>query len=152
NFLYIEQKRGVPDRPPALEACWRAAIDAARGFGGGNALAIGGKSMGGRIASQVAAAGVDGLRALVFLGYPLHPPKQPEKLRAAHLPRIGLPMLFIQGERDEFGTPAELAPIVEPLHPSPSIYIVKGADHSFKVLKRDGGGPHVHAAIQDEIV
>ncbi|HZS37192.1 MAG TPA: alpha/beta family hydrolase [Polyangia bacterium] len=152
NFVYSEQKRGAPDRPPKLEACWRAAIETARPLFKDHALVIGGKSMGGRIASQVAAAGVDGLRALVFLGYPLHPPDQPDKLRIAHLPNIRLPMLFVQGDRDPFGSPAELTPILAPLEPAPLIVPIAGGDHSFKVAKRDGGGPHIHTAIQDQIV
>ncbi len=151
NFLYTEHKRGAPDRTPKLEAAWRAAIDTARSLVPKNALAIGGKSMGGRIASHVAAAGVDGLRALVFLGYPLHAPKKRDDLRSEHLPRIRLPMLFIQGDRDPFGTPAEVEPIADALVPKARIFAIAGGDHSFKVAKRDGGGPEVHTRIQDEI-
>jgi predicted alpha/beta-hydrolase family hydrolase len=151
NFVYTEQKRGAPDRTPKLEAAYRAAIETARALVPDHALAIGGKSMGGRIASHLAAAGVDGLRALVFLGYPLHSPKRRDDLRSEHLPRIRLPMLFIQGDRDPFGTPAELEPIANSLSPKPRIFAIAGGDHSFKVAKRDGGGPEVHTRIQDEI-
>ena len=97
NFPYIEHRRRVPDPGPKLEACYRAAIAAVRGHEkvGRNRLAIGGKSMGGRIASQIAAAGADEVAALVFLGYPLHPPGKPEQLRAKHLPHVTSPMLFV---------------------------------------------------------
>jgi predicted alpha/beta-hydrolase family hydrolase len=155
NFLYTEHKRGAPDRAPKLEATYRAVIDAvrARPVLGDRALFIGGKSMGGRIGSQVAAAGVDGLRGLVFLGYPLHPPKQPERERSAHLPSVKLPMLFVQGERDDFGTPAELAPILARLEPRPEVHAVAFGDHSLKVPKK-AGTPQadVYAAAQDRIV
>jgi hypothetical protein len=97
-------------------------------------LVIGGKSMGGRIASQVAAVDAAGLAGIVVLGYPLHPPGRPETLRAKHLPEIRLPMLFVQGEKDAFGTPEELTPILRGLNAELSI--VEGADHSFKVPKR----------------
>src|SRR5215471_16680669 len=114
DFPYMERGRRIPDTNPKLEACYRAAIEAARGHGklGRNRLAIGGKSMGGRIASQVAAIDAQGIAALVFLGYPLHPPGKPNELRAKHLAAIRAPMLFVQGERDAFGTPDELRPIL----------------------------------------
>jgi len=105
------------------------------------------------MASHVAAAGLDGLGGLVFLGYPLHPPGQPEKLRAAHLARIREPMLFVQGARDAFGTPEELAPILAPLGPSVRVHVVADGDHSFKVPKRGPvSQPQVFAQVQDEIV
>ena len=153
NFLYIEQGRGIPDRTDKLESCYRAVIDAARRHKpiAKNSLAIGGKSMGGRIASQIAAAGVGDLTGLVFLGYPLHPPGKPDQLRTKHLPAIKAPMLFIQGSRDSFGTPEELRPILKKL--KAKIYEVEGGDHSFKVPKSIGEPqPDVYARIQDEIV
>src|SRR5262249_41230394 len=106
NFVYTEKGRGGPDPGDKLEACYRSVIEAIRSHKklARNRLAIGGKSMGGRIASQVASKGVEGVGALVFLGYPLHPPGKPEQLRSKHLPDIGLPMLFVQGTRDSFGT------------------------------------------------
>jgi hypothetical protein len=134
NFLYSEKRKRVPDRNGKLEACWRAVIDAL-GTSGGTKLAIGGKSMGGRIASQVAAADSSGIAGLVFLGYPLHPPGRPEKLRASHLPAIRAPMLFVQGEKDAFGTPAELQPVLGTLKEA-ELCVVEAADHSFKVPKR----------------
>src|SRR5438270_5580967 len=99
NFLYTEQGRRVPDANKALEACFRAVIEAVRHKRIGR-LVIGGKSMGGRIASQVAAASAPGVEGLVFLGYPLHPPGRADQLRAKHLPDITVPMLFVQGSRD----------------------------------------------------
>jgi predicted alpha/beta-hydrolase family hydrolase len=94
--------------------------------------------MGGRIASQVAAAGVGELTGLVFLGYPLHPPGKPEKLRAEHLPKIIAPMLFVQGSHDSFGTPKELKSIIKKLKTPAELYAVEGGDHSFKVPKSAG--------------
>jgi len=119
---------------------------------GAHELAIGGKSMGGRIASQVAASGVGDLAGLVFLGYPLHPPGRPDRLRAKHLPDIKAPMLFVQGSRDTFGTPDELRPIIAPLEPPADLYVVEDGDHSFKVRTRAGVGQQdIYRAIQDHI-
>jgi uncharacterized protein len=154
NFLYGEQSRRIPDPNDRLEACYRAVIAAVRQqlMSSEDRLAIGGKSMGGRIASQVAAAGIGDLAGLVFLGYPLHPPGRPDRLRAAHLPDIKAPMLFVQGSRDAFGTPEELRPILTRLEPSPALYVVAGGDHSFKVPKRAGVTQEdVHRAIQDHV-
>jgi predicted alpha/beta-hydrolase family hydrolase len=154
NFLYREQGRRIPDPNDKLEACYRAVIEAVRQQmrSGRDALAIGGKSMGGRIASQVAAAGVGHLAGLVFLGYPLHPPGEPDRLRAKHLSDIKAPMLFVQGSRDAFGTPDELRPIVTPLEPPADVYVVEGGDHSFKVRKGAGVSQEdIYRAIQDHI-
>ena len=154
NFLYREQGRRIPDPNDKLEACYRAVIEAVREQmnSGRDALAIGGKSMGGRIASQVAAAGIGDLAGLVFLGYPLHPPGRPDRLRAKHLSDIKAPMLFVQGSRDAFGTPDELRPIVTPLEPPADVYPVEGGDHSFKVRKGAGVSQEdIYRAIQDHI-
>ena len=140
NFLYIQQQRRLPDRGPLLEDCYTAVIrtvrervDTAR-----RALFIGGKSMGGRIATQVAAADASlPVAGLVLLGYPLHPPGQPERMRDGHLPLVHRPMLFVQGSRDSFGTPEELAPILAKLTPVPLVYAIDNGDHSFKLTKRD---------------
>ena len=140
NFLYTEQKRRLPDRAPVLEECYRSVIDvvhvqleSAR-----QSLFIGGKSMGGRMATQVAAADAAlPVAGLVLLGYPLHPPGQPQKLRDAHLPSVRRPMLFVQGSRDAFGTPDELAPILARVSPSPVVHTIAGGDHSFKVSRKD---------------
>jgi predicted alpha/beta-hydrolase family hydrolase len=154
NFLYTEKGRGAPDRGDKLELCYRAAIATVRQIEGikENALVIGGKSMGGRIASQVAAAGLEDLSGLVYLGYPLHPPGKPEQLRSKHLGQIRAPMLFIQGSRDSFGTPEELRPIIEELHLPAELYEVEGGDHSFKVPKRAPvTQEQVYENVMDEI-
>jgi hypothetical protein len=151
NFLYTEQKRKIPDRAPMLEDCYRAVIASARTQleSARRALFIGGKSMGGRIATQVAAADAAlPVSGLVLLGYPLHPPGQPHKLRDAHLPLVKRPMLFVQGSGDTFGTPDELAPILTRLVPAPAMHVVVGGDHSFKLRKKD---PARQAAIYSEI-
>jgi predicted alpha/beta-hydrolase family hydrolase len=139
NFPYTEQGRRLPDPNDKLEACYRAVMETVvhRKLGHGR-LAIGGKSMGGRIASQVAAGGATDVMGLVLLGYPLHPPGKPNQLRAKHLPNIKAPMLFVQGERDTFGTPEELRPILGKLKVPVELHVVAGGDHSFKVLKRSG--------------
>jgi hypothetical protein len=146
NFLYTEEKRPTPDRTAQLEGCYRAVIDVARrSFDG--ALVIGGKSMGGRIASHLAAEGVPGLRALVLLGYPLHPPAKPEQLRVAHLHRIQVPSLFVQGTRDAFGGPDDLRPHLAGMRDA-RILPIEGGDHSFAVPKKSGKTPdQVHDAI-----
>jgi uncharacterized protein len=138
NFLYTEQGRRVPDSNNTLEACFRAVVQTVREKKiGRSTLVIGGKSLGGRIASQIVAAGAD-VDGLVFLGYPLHPPDKLDQLRVKHLPDIAVPMLFVQGSRDPFGTPDELRPILKELKAPTDLYVVEGGDHSFKVLKRAG--------------
>jgi uncharacterized protein len=157
NFVYSETGRRLPDRNDRLEACWRRVIAASRsgaigGTGGRRRLAIGGKSMGGRIASQVAAADPDGIAGLVLLGYPLHPPGRPDQLRSKHLPGIRAPMLFVQGSRDAFGTPDELAPIIRSLTAPARLCVVEGGDHSFKVAKKAAlSQEEVYEFILDEI-
>src|SRR5260370_39199486 len=122
NFLYKEQGRSAPDPKARLESCYRAVIDAALKHKKlkTNRLVIGGKSMGGRIASQVAAAEGDRVAGLVFLGYPLHPPGRPEKLRDEHLKEVRAPMLFVQGSRDAFGTADEIRAIIKKLRLPPT--------------------------------
>ncbi|MGH9872551.1 MAG: alpha/beta hydrolase family protein [Pyrinomonadaceae bacterium] len=155
NFVYMEQRRGAPDPKAKLEACYQAVIGAASQHKKlkGNRLAIGGKSMGGRIASQVAATPESAaeIAALVFLGYPLHPPGRPDKLRDAHLPDIKAPMLFIQGERDTFGTPDELRAVFKKHHLNPTLHIIEGGDHSLKVPKSQGPQDRVYASVMDTI-
>jgi predicted alpha/beta-hydrolase family hydrolase len=122
----------------------RDEVDSARRF-----LFAGGKSMGGRIASQVAAAdrGLP-IRGLVLLGYPLHPPGRPEQRRDAHLPAVGRPMLFVQGGRDAFGTPAELTPVVASLSPKAMLHVVEGGDHSFKLSRNN---PAAQSAVYADV-
>jgi predicted alpha/beta-hydrolase family hydrolase len=136
-----------------LEAAFRDAVTEAIERVGQNGqmvrLFIGGKSMGGRIATQVAAAdSAARIAGLALLGYPLHPPGKHDQLRDKHLSSIGRPMLFIQGTRDAFGTPSELQPILERLSPPPIVHAVEGGDHSFKVGR---GGAAAQAAVYREI-
>ena len=148
NFPYTEQKRRIPDRGPVLEACYRSVVDAI-----GRELAsarrhlfIGGKSMGGRIATQIAAGGNLPISGLVLLGYPLHPPGRAEQRRDKHLPAIDHPMLVVQGSRDAFGTPAELEPVLAAMPRPATLHVVQGGDHSFKVSRAAS-----QAAIMDDI-
>jgi uncharacterized protein len=156
NFLYTERGRRLPDRATVLENCYGAVIRAVREHvdTARRTLFIGGKSMGGRIATQVAAADATlPVAGLVLLGYPLHPPGQPDRLRDGHLPLINRPMLFVQGTRDAFGTPDELAPILTRLAPVPLVYAVDNGDHSFKLQKRDPARQaEVYRSIQQAIV
>ena len=155
NFPYSELRRSGPDKPEVLEATWVAVIQAvrARPASKGHKLFIGGKSMGGRIASQVASkwdepGGPGGpLAGLIFFGYPLHPTGKPQQLRAAHLPAIKAPMLFVQGSRDSFGTPAELEPFVKKIHGA-TIFPIEGGDHSLRVSRT----PAKQAPIDSEIL
>jgi uncharacterized protein len=154
NFLYTEQGRKIPDPAPRLEGCYRAVIDAALKHEKlkGNRLVIGGKSMGGRIASQVAAQDGENIAGLVFLGYPLHPPGRPDKMRSEHLPKIKSPMLFVQGSRDAFGTRDEIAAMIKKLKLPAQLYAVEGGDHSLKVSKSAGvPQQEVYEAMMDEI-
>jgi predicted alpha/beta-hydrolase family hydrolase len=159
NFIYMEQGRSIPDQKPKLEACFRAVIEAAlkQKKLKKNRLVIGGKSMGGRIASQVMAGeGIerfaDDVAGLVFLGYPLHPPGNPAKLRVEHLEHIHKPMLFVQGTRDTLGTPEEIQPYIKNFRPSAKIYAIEGGDHSFRAPKKFGLSPEqVFENAMDEI-
>lgn len=159
NFPYMERRRRAPDPAPRLESCYRTVIAAVRERrpGAGHRLLAGGKSMGGRIASQVVAgnsrAGVTpGVDGLVFLGYPLHPPGRPDKLRSAHLPFVSVPMLFVQGSRDAFGTPDELRPTLADCAAA-ELFVVDGGDHSFRVRGKDAPLPAaVYTTMQDAIV
>ena len=112
--------------------------------------------MGGRMATHVAAtdhglASFARVRGLVLLGYPLHPPGQPLKLRDAHLPAITRPVLFVQGSRDTFGTPGELQPVLARMQPPPTLHVVEGGDHSFKVSGRKDVDASVQGMILDWI-
>jgi predicted alpha/beta-hydrolase family hydrolase len=151
DFPYTEQGRKVPDLGPVLERCLRAVFDAVRASTEGP-LYAGGKSMGGRIASQVAAKGAIDPAGLVFLGYPLHPPGKPAQRRDKHLPSVRAPMLFVQGTRDVFATPDEIAPLLPTLAKGSVLFPVEGGDHSHAVLKRSGVPQDaVYAAIADRI-
>lgn len=139
NFPYIDRKRGAPDSPAVLEDCYLDVIRFARQSLDGPLL-IGGKSMGGRIATQVAARADfgGGVAGIVILGYPLHPPGKPDVLRVKHLSSIQVPMLVIQGTRDTFGSPDELRPYFEPHGSRVLIHPIDRGDHSFVVPKAAG--------------
>ena len=138
NFVYIENGRRAPDPAPFLEETWRAAFDAASVRAKAEPVWAGGKSLGGRIASMVVADGMPAA-GLVFLGYPLHAPGKPERIRDEHLYRIGAPMLFLEGTRDPFATPEPLQGVITRLGDRASIVSIEGGDHSFNVrgAKRD---------------
>jgi hypothetical protein len=162
NFPFTERGRRLPDPQPALETCYRAVLAHVAGDPAASALPlfIGGKSLGGRMASHVAAAGAeaggawwDRLRGLVFLGYPLHPPGRPQQVRVSHLPRIIHPMLVVQGAKDAFGTPAELRLFFDVLDTPAEICVVEQGDHSLDVPKRAGiPQSEVTRAVLDRIV
>ncbi|MFL6280057.1 MAG: alpha/beta family hydrolase [Vicinamibacterales bacterium] len=133
DFPYVTARRKVPDRAPVLEHAWRDAIDAARSQLGTLPLFIGGKSMGGRIATHVAAQkNVGTISGVLLLGYPLHPPGRPEQRRDAHLPDIAEPMLFIQGEKDTFGGTDEISALLPRLQRA-TLHGIPRGDHSFRV-------------------
>jgi hypothetical protein len=147
NFPYSDHRRRAPDPPDVLERTARAAGDYARGGLGAQKVVLGGKSMGGRIASQAVAKGAPA-EGLVFLGYPLHPPGRTRILRDRHLPDIAVPMLFVQGTRDAFARWDLLEALRERLSPLASLHRVDGGDHSFGVPKRSGRKP---AEVQKEV-
>ena len=148
NFPYTDARRRAPDPPDVLEMTARAVADHARESLGARRVVLGGKSMGGRIASQAVAKGAaaDGL---LFLGYPLHPPGRPETLRDRHLPAVRVPMLFVQGTRDSFARWDLLEALVARLDRTATLHPVEEADHSFRVPKRTG---RTAADVEAEIV
>lgn len=149
QFPYMEERRKVPDKPAVLTATVASAVRAAGEVGAGLPLLAGGKSMGGRMTSQAAAEGkIEGVRGIVFFGFPLHPPKAPGTKRAEHLAKVSVPMLFLQGTRDELADLKLLKPICKELNSRPSkprvghtratLHVIETADHSFHVLKKSG--------------
>jgi hypothetical protein len=139
QFPYTEKGSKRPDPPAIAHAAVRAAVAEAGRRCPGLPLIAGGKSFGGRMTSQAqAAAPLDGVRGLAFLGFPLHPAGKPSSDRATHLADVHIPMLFLQGTRDNLAEVALLEPVVERLGPSATLHLVDGADHSFHVLARSG--------------
>lgn len=134
NFEYTEQKRRVPDPQPKLRALYRRMIDAAMEKYSPELLVIGGKSMGGRMASYIAndSPAVNGL---VFLGYPLHPPGRPGQLRDEHLYSVRVPMLFISGTRDTLASQHLLDQVARKIGDRATMIWIEGGDHSLKVGK-----------------
>jgi len=140
DFPYMHAKRGAPDKAPVLESCFHRVIEASRARKGlgGHRLFIGGKSMGGRMATHLGAQDVAGLKGIVVLGYPLHPPGQPDKLRVAHLSAITVPVLIVQGEKDTFGAPDEFKPHLKTMTAPVLLQAIAGADHSLTVRSKKG--------------
>ncbi len=139
EFPYMEHRRKIPDVPSVLTATVRAAVRTATERAPGLPLLAGGKSMGGRMTSMAAAQQpLEHVRGLVFVGFPLHPPARPGTERAEHLARVNVPMLFLQGTRDQFAHLDLLRPVCSELGSRASLHVVEGADHSFHVLKSSG--------------
>jgi predicted alpha/beta-hydrolase family hydrolase len=139
EFPYMEKRSGRPDPPAVAEARVREAVIDAAKVAPGLPVFAGGKSFGGRMTSQAQEhEPLPGVRGLAFLGFPLHPPGRPSIARAAHLSVLQVPMLFLQGTRDEFAGLDLLRPVVKTLGHLATLHIVEGGDHSFKVLKRTG--------------
>jgi predicted alpha/beta-hydrolase family hydrolase len=138
NFPYKAAGRRGPDRPPILEAAVREAIDelAQRTKLSPDRLVLGGRSMGGRICSMVAAE--SGALGLALLGYPLHPPGKPDQLRVDHFSKLKMPVLFASGTRDAFGTPDELKKYAKKIKGRVTFHWIDTADHGFKPLKSSG--------------
>lgn len=139
EFPYMRDKRGRPDPPAVATAAVREAVAKAAAAAPDLPLIAGGKSFGGRMTSTAQAEEpLPGVRGLVFLGFPLHAPKRPSATRAAHLAEVQIPMLFLQGTRDDLADLTLLEPVCKKLGPRATLHIVEGGDHSFKVLKRSG--------------
>ncbi len=135
----MEQRARRPDSPAVAAATVRAAVMEAARVAPGLPLVAGGKSFGGRMTSTAQAeAPLPGVRGLVFLGFPLHPPGRPGDSRAEHLAQVRIPMLFLQGDRDDFADLKLLKPLVKRLGDRATLHHVEGGDHSFHVLKRSG--------------
>src|SRR2546421_9456123 len=147
---YMERRAGRPDPPAVAAAAVRAAATEATRLAPGLPLVAGGKSFGGRMTSTAQAeAPLPGVRGLLFLGFPLHPPGRPDDKRAEHLAQVRVPMLFLQGDRDEFADLTLLRPVVKRLGERATLHLVEGGDHSFHVLKRSG---RTDVAVMAELV
>ena len=149
NFPYIERGRRSPDPERVLRETWLAAFEDASERAGKKPVFAGGKSLGGRIASMCVADGMPAA-GLVFLGYPLHPPGKTERLRAEHLERIEVPMLFLQGTRDPFAQPDLLADVLKGLGGRATLVPIEGGDHSFRVRGEKADDRTIGAALAGE--
>jgi predicted alpha/beta-hydrolase family hydrolase len=136
NFDYMEQKRKMPDPQPKLQARYRSVVADVVDKYNPKRLFIGGKSMGGRVASYIASDLPD-LNGLIFLGYPLHPPGKPEQLRDSHLYELTIPMLFISGTKDTFARKDLLEKVVKKIGSNATLSWVQGGDHSLKRTRND---------------
>lgn len=150
QFPYMEKGGRRPDPPSLCHATVRAAVDAARGLLPGLPLFAGGKSFGGRMSSQAQAANpLPDVRGLAFLGFPLHPPKQPSDSRAAHLLKVRIPLLFLQGARDVYAEPELLNPLITMLGDRATLLLLPDADHSFHVPARSS---FTDSQINDDMI
>jgi predicted alpha/beta-hydrolase family hydrolase len=150
QFPFMEQGSKRPDPPAVAQAAVRAAVEEAAGKLPGLPLFAGGKSFGGRMTSQAQAAKpLAGVRGLVFVGFPLHPAGKPGTERAKHLAQVELPMLFLQGTRDELADLELVRSVVTPLGERATLHVVDGADHSFHVLVRSGRND---AQVREELL
>ena len=149
QFPYTAAGGHRPDPPAVLEGTVRAAVVAAAAAAPGLPLFAGGKSMGGRMTSQAQAnEPLPAVRGLVFLGFPLHAPRRPAAARAHHLEGVSLPMLFVQGTRDDLADMGLMRGVCAELGARSVLHVVEGGDHSFRVLKRSG---RTQDAVMDEI-
>jgi predicted alpha/beta-hydrolase family hydrolase len=146
NFPYIERGRRSPDPERVLRETWLVAFDAANEGARGGPVLAGGKSLGGRIASMCVADGMPAA-GLVFLGYPLHPPGKPERVRDEHLYRVEVPMLFLEGTADPFATRDVLTRLLRKLGDRATLIEVEGGDHSFNVRGRKADARDVGAGL-----
>lgn len=154
QFLYMEKGQRRTDVPAVTVAVVRAAVAAADRAAPGLPLIAGGKSFGGRMTSTAQSqAPLPGVLGLAFFGFPLHPPGNPGVTRADHLAQIEIPMLFLQGDRDEFAKPILLRQVLRKLGRRATLHVVKDGDHSFNVPKRTGRSPEdVQAELGDTLV
>lgn len=150
QFPYMEKNGRRPDPPAACHATVRAAVNTARELLPALPLFAGGKSFGGRMTSQAQAENpLPHVRGLAFLGFPLHPPKQPSDSRAAHLLKVQVPMLFLQGARDVYAEPDLLNPLITLLANRATLMLLPDADHSFHVSARS---TFTDAQINDDMI
>ncbi|PQZ89589.1 dienelactone hydrolase [Arthrobacter sp. MYb227] len=154
NFPYMDERKKFPDRPPLAIATWQAVMGEALKLSAGEPLYAAGKSFGGRMASMAVVEGMD-TAGLIFLGYPLHAPKKPEKLRDGHLYGLKVPMLFMQGTKDPFAQAEFLEPVVKCLGVNAKLKWFDGGDHSFKVARSkrtmQQDGAQLSAAVEEFI-
>ncbi len=153
QLLYMEKGQRRPDPPAVAVAAVRAAVTAAGRAAPGLPLIAGGKSFGGRMTSTAQSQDpLPGVQGLAFLGFPLHSPGKPGVTRADHLGQIEIPMLFVQGDRDEFAEPILLRQVLRKLGPRATLHGVKDGDHSFNVPKRTGRSPEdVQSELADAL-
>ena len=147
NFEYMEKGKKIPDPQPKMQALYRQVVEEVAAAHGPGKIIIGGKSMGGRVASYIAADAPQ-VSGLVFLGYPLHPPGKQDRMRDAHLYDIQLPMLFLSGTRDTFAERPLLENVVSRLGDRATLIWTEGGDHSLKVGRK---GANTLEAAADQI-